>query len=139
MRNCRGRKQRRKRDFGCQAAPLPQPLMTTTKEAPPFRRAVVLVTLSSFLVPAAGVLTQPILARALGVQGRGEMAVALAAPGLALAVATLGLPEALVYHLAKRPSITRPALLLASLIAFALGVACLVASYLATPLSLIHI
>jgi O-antigen/teichoic acid export membrane protein len=107
--------------------------MVTIIETPPFRRAVLLVTMSSFLVPAAGLLTQPILARALGVGGRGELAVALAAPGLALAVATLGLPEALVYYLAKHPSITRPALLLASLVAFGLGVACLVATYLATP------
>lgn len=107
--------------------------MATTNEAPPFRRAVLLATLSSFLVPAAGVLTQPILARALGVGGRGELAVALAAPGLALAVATLGLPEALVYYLAKHPRITRPALLLASLVTTGLGLVCLAASYLATP------
>ena len=107
--------------------------MATISEAPPFRRAVLLVTVSSFLVPAAGVLTQPILARALGVEGRGELALALAAPGLALAVATLGLPEALVYYVAKHPSITRPALLLASLVAVGLGVVCLVATYLATP------
>jgi O-antigen/teichoic acid export membrane protein len=107
--------------------------MATISEAPPFRRAVLLVTVSSFLVPAAGVLTQPILARALGVEGRGELALALAAPGLALAVATLGLPEALVYYVAKHPRITRPALLLASLVAVGLGLVCLVATYLATP------
>jgi O-antigen/teichoic acid export membrane protein len=107
--------------------------MATISEAPPFRRAVLLVTASSFLVPAAGVLTQPILARALGVEGRGELALALAAPGLALAVATIGLPEALVYYVAKHPRITRSALLLASLITVGLGVVCLVATYLATP------
>ena len=107
--------------------------MATISEAPPFRRAVLLVTVSSFLVPAAGVLTQPILARALGVEGRGELALALAAPGLALAVATLGLPEALVYYVAKHPRITRPALLLASLVVVGLGVVCLVATYLAIP------
>jgi O-antigen/teichoic acid export membrane protein len=107
--------------------------MATISEAPPFRRAVLLVTASSFLVPAAGVLTQPILARALGVAGRGELAVALAAPTLALAVATLGLPEALVYYVAKHPRITRPALLLASLVAVGLGAVCVVATYLATP------
>ena len=107
--------------------------MAITSEAPPFRRAVLLVTVSSFLVPAAGVLTQPILARALGVEGRGELALAVAAPGLALAVATLGLPEALVYYLAKHPRLTRPAVLLASLVVLGLGLVCLVATYLATP------
>ena len=107
--------------------------MAITNKAPPFRRAVLLVTVSSFLVPAAGVLTQPILARALGVEGRGELALALAAPGLALAVATLGLPEALVYYLAKHPRITRPALLLASLVVLGLGVVCLVCLLYTSP------
>ena len=52
--------------------------MAITTEAPPFRRAVFLVTVSSFLVPAAGLLTQPVLARALGAGGRGELTAALA-------------------------------------------------------------
>ena len=108
-------------------------MATTTVARPPFRRAVFLVTVSSFLVPAAGVLTQPILARALGAGGRGELAAALAAPGLALAVATLGLPEALTFYLAKHPRLTRPALLWATLVASGLGLVCLLAAYLAVP------
>ena len=107
--------------------------MAITNEAPPFRRAVLLVTVSSFLVPAAGVLTQPILARALGVGGRGELAAVLAPCLLALAVATLGLPEALTFYLAKHPRLTRPALLWATVVASSLGVLCLVVAYLAVP------
>ena len=68
------------------------------------------MTLTSFLVPAVGLLTAPILARALGTTGRGELATALAPAYLILPVATLGLPEALTYHLARRPDITRRAL-----------------------------
>ena len=107
--------------------------MAITTEAPPFRRALLLITASTFLAPVAGVLTQPILARALGVEGRGELALALAAPGLALAIATLGLPDALVYYVAKHPRITRRALLIASVVVLGLGVVCLGATYLATP------
>ena len=107
--------------------------MATISEAPPFRRAVLLVTVSSFLVPAAGLLTQPILARALGAGGRGELTAAMAPSALALAIATLGLPEALTFYLAKHPRLTRPALLWATLVASCLGVLCLVAAYLAVP------
>ena len=107
--------------------------MATISEAPPFRRAVLLVTASSFLIPAAGVVTQPILARALGADGRGELTAAMAPAALALAIATLGLPEALTYYLAKHPRLTRPALLWATLVASCLGVFCLVPAYLAVP------
>ena len=101
--------------------------------APPLRRAVVLMTASSFLVPAAGVLTQPILAQGLGVSGRGELAAALAPAMLAVSVATLGLPDALTYYLAKQPWITRPALLWTTVVSCAVGFVCLGAAYLALP------
>jgi O-antigen/teichoic acid export membrane protein len=91
------------------------------------------MTASSFLVPAAGVLTQPILAQELGAAGRGELAAALAPAALAVAVATLGLPEALTYYLAKYPRITRPALLWSALISTGLGGLCLVATVAALP------
>jgi O-antigen/teichoic acid export membrane protein len=105
----------------------------STATQAPLRRAVLLVTVSSFLVPAAGVLTQPVLARALGAAGRGELAAALAPAALTLAVATLGLPEALTYYLAKYPRLTRPALLRAGLVASILGILCLAGVYLAIP------
>ena len=110
----------------------PRHAMTTLTETP-FRRAVVLVTLFSFMASAAGVLIQPILARALGAAGRGELTAAMAPAALALAVATLGLPEALTYYLAKYPRLTRPALLSATLATTALGLACLVVAYLFVP------
>lgn len=106
--------------------------MVAEKE-PSFRGAVLLMTATSFLVPFAGLITAPILARALGSDGRGEMAAALAPAALMLSVATIGLPDALTYHLAKRPSITRLALLWASLATLALGALCVVAISLALP------
>lgn len=89
------------------------------------------MTASSFLVPAAGLVTAPVLARALSADGRGELAAAIAPAGLMLAAATLGLPDALTYHLAKRPRSTRPALAWASLITVGLGLICLLATFLA--------
>lgn len=100
---------------------------------PTLRSAVLLMTASSLLVPAAGVLTQPILAQALGVDGRGELAAAIAPAVLAISVATLGLPDALVYYLAKRPALTRRALLWAGLLSGAMGLLCLLATLLALP------
>jgi O-antigen/teichoic acid export membrane protein len=91
------------------------------------------MTASGVLVPAAGVLTQPILAHALGVQGRGALAAALAPSLLAVAVATLGLPDALTYYLAKHPAVTRAALLWATLVSTVVGGVCLLATFLALP------
>lgn len=107
--------------------------MTTAVAEPGFRRAIVLMTGTSFLVPAAGVITAPLLAHALSTNGRGELAAAVAPAGLMLAVATFGLPDALTYFLAKRPEITRRALLWASLVTVALGTLCVVAVRVALP------
>nr|WP_255479934.1 oligosaccharide flippase family protein [Quadrisphaera sp. RL12-1S] len=81
-------------------------------------------TTTSMLVPVIGVVTAPVLARALGVEGRGEVATAMAPAALVAAVATLGLPEALTYHLARRPDQTRRALVPAALVSLLLGAVC---------------
>jgi O-antigen/teichoic acid export membrane protein len=107
--------------------------MTRTVDATPFRRTLVLMTASSFLVPAAGVLTSPMLAQALGVTGRGELAAALAPSALVVAVATLGLPEALTYYVAKHPQITRQALACSILLTACTGVLCLIGSVVTLP------
>lgn len=91
------------------------------------------MTLTSFLVPAAGVVTAPVLARALSVAGRGELAAALAPSALMLAAATLGLPDALTYYLAKRPSATRHGLYWGAAITTLLGVICTIGTWLALP------
>ncbi len=106
---------------------------TTASTEPSYRRAVLLMTATSFLVPLAGLITAPILARALSTDGRGEMAAALAPAALMLGVATIGLPDSLTYHLAKRPSITRTALLWSSAATLLLGALCLVVTILALP------
>jgi O-antigen/teichoic acid export membrane protein len=104
-----------------------------SREAPTLRRAVFLMTLTGFMVPAAGVITAPILARALSTDGRGELAAAISPAALVLAAATLGLPDALTYHVAKRPHVLRPALGWSSLITAGLGVVCVLLTWLLLP------
>lgn len=96
----------------------------TEKPAVSMRRAMAFTTTTSMLVPVIGVVTAPVLARALGVEGRGEVATAMAPAALVAAVATLGLPEALTYHLARRPDQTRRALVPAALVSLLLGAVC---------------
>ena len=61
-------------------------------------RSILLVVLGSALTPLVGALSGPILARNLGVDGRGAVAAATAPLLFALAVGTLGLPEALTFR-----------------------------------------
>ncbi|MGI3783362.1 MAG: oligosaccharide flippase family protein, partial [Janthinobacterium lividum] len=82
---------------------------------------MVLVTGTSMLVPVVGLATAPLLTHALGVAGRGEAGAAMAPNLLIVGGATLGLPQALTYYLAKRPEHTKAALAWASGIAVVLG------------------
>ncbi len=91
------------------------------------------MTATSFLVPAAGVITAPILAQGLGAEGRGILAAALAPSALMLNLATLGLPDALTYHLARWPSVTRRVTAWASLATILLGVLSVGATALLLP------
>lgn len=81
-------------------------------------RNIVLVALANFAPAVAAVLTAPLLARALGVEGRGELAAAVALYVLVVPIATAGVPEAGTFHTARQPAATptvlrRTALLLA--------------------------
>ena len=84
---------------------------TEASAMPNYRRATALMTATSVLVPAVGLITAPLLAQGLGADGRGQLAAALGPATLMLGTATLGLPDALTYFVAKHPSITRRALL----------------------------
>ncbi|WP_461666678.1 lipopolysaccharide biosynthesis protein [Gordonia sputi] len=55
--------------------------------------------LANLIAPIAAFISSPILARVLGVDGRGEVAAATAPFLLVVAVATLGLPESTTYHI----------------------------------------
>jgi O-antigen/teichoic acid export membrane protein len=86
--------------------------------------------LGGIFAPATSLLTAPILAHALGVDGRGELAAATAPLALIIAVAAVGLPEAVTYFVAKDPGrsgalVRRGALLI--VVPAAVGAAVLVA------------
>lgn len=108
---------------------MPTPIAKTAN----LRRAMILMTASSFLVPAAGLLTQPVLTHALGAVGRGEMAAATAPAVLASSVATLGLPDALTYVAAKRPSSARAAIGWSILLSLAVGLLCVFVTIAVAP------
>lgn len=86
-----------------------------------YQRAMVLVTASSMLVPVVGLISSPILAHSLGVIGRGETGAAMAPNLLIVGGATLGLPQALTFFLAKNPRLVRSALSWSALFATGLG------------------
>ncbi|MGY1774382.1 oligosaccharide flippase family protein [Geodermatophilus sp. SYSU D00804] len=90
-------------------------------EEVPFRRVVALMTASSLVVPLVGLVSAPLLARALGVEGRGALAAALNPSVIIVVAASLGLPEALTFLLAKRPRATWRALLSTSLLTAVAG------------------
>jgi O-antigen/teichoic acid export membrane protein len=86
------------------------------------RAAVWLMSVTSVLSPMAGVLTQPVLARALGPDGRGVLAAALAPAALAVAAGTLGLPDAVTFYVAKHPRWRRPVLIWGMVLTLVAGV-----------------
>lgn len=79
--------------------------------------------MGNLIPPLVALITQPILARALGVAGRGELAAATAPLLFATAILTIGLPESLTYHLARKASgvarITRISVVTLSLVGLA--------------------
>ncbi|WP_284148037.1 oligosaccharide flippase family protein [Aeromicrobium fastidiosum] len=70
-------------------------------------RRVVTTLIGNALGPLASLLTAPMLARGLGVDGRGEVAAAVAPLVLGATIATVGLPNAATYFVARAPSVSR--------------------------------
>jgi O-antigen/teichoic acid export membrane protein len=64
-------------------------------------RGVIIITAGNVLPPVVGIVTGPILAHALGVDGRGEVGSATALLVLVVNGMTLGIPEAITYFVAR--------------------------------------
>lgn len=64
-------------------------------------RGVAITAIGNALPPAAMLMTQILLAKSLGVSGRGEVAAATAPLMFGVALLTLGLPESLTYFVAR--------------------------------------
>lgn len=77
-------------------------------------------------MPAAGIITAPILAHALGATGRGQLAGILQPMTLAASVAALGVPSAVTYFIGRQQSaenVIRLAVKIALIMTFFVGVA----------------
>lgn len=76
-------------------------------------------------LPLVGIITAPILARALGPEGRGQLAAILQPLSVADAFAAIGVPAAMTYFVASgvHPSqLRRPAMILLSISTIAVAV-----------------
>jgi O-antigen/teichoic acid export membrane protein len=90
---------------------LPSPVEGPVGARPPASsgtgRGVLTTLVGGILPPATVLVAAPLLARVLGVEGRGETAAAVAPFLLAVTCATVGVPEAVTYFAARRPHLAR--------------------------------
>lgn len=78
------------------------PTFTSSSPNSLLRRDVLTALVGYGIPPLLSLVTQVLLARSLGAEGRGLVAGALAPMLLLTAVATMGLPESITHHLAAR-------------------------------------
>src|SRR3954468_11341680 len=74
--------------------------MAVARATPSASSTLLWTTAANVALPISAFATSPILARALGPHGRGEMAAVLAPITLAVLVLNFGVPESLIYHVA---------------------------------------
>lgn len=97
------------------------------------RRAITLMSATAVIVPLVGLAVAPILARALSPSDRGLLSAAIAPATLMLSVATLGLPDALTFFVARSSKEARGAALYAAGLTALVGAASLLLVLLAAP------
>lgn len=94
-------------------------------------RGMTITLVGNMFPPLVALISGPILAQALGVTGRGEVAAATAPLGLAMTLMTFGVPEAVTYTVARRPSVVRAAARHGYQLLLVAGLLAMVALYLA--------
>ncbi|GAB2977642.1 oligosaccharide flippase family protein [Frigoribacterium salinisoli] len=82
---------------------------------------VLLTMVGNSFAPLAALATAPVLAQSLGVFGRGQVAGAIAPLLLASTVATLGIPAAVNYSVARHPALLRRVLSRAAVVLLVSG------------------
>ncbi len=105
------------------SAPSPLPLLLADELTPPAARRppsladnMLITFLGNLLPPMALIITGPIVANALGVFGRGQVAAGQAPLGLVTTLVTFGIQEALTYAVAVSPVVARYAARRAALV-----------------------
>lgn len=96
-------------------------------------KAQVVVTLIGYAFPPiAAFVTAPLLAQALGVEGRGELASVTAPLLLAVSLATVGIPPAVTFFVARNPRLLAMAVGRGALLVSGAGLVAVVVTYLAS-------
>jgi O-antigen/teichoic acid export membrane protein len=119
-----------------------EPVDALPPPAPPPRRRRSLAgtiahsSAANIAVPLSAILTGPLLARVLGAEGRGELAAVLSPVLLVALIGTLGMPEAVVYAVARRQAPVRRILRSGLVIGVGSGVISAVALFLLAPVLL---
>jgi O-antigen/teichoic acid export membrane protein len=80
--------------------------------------------------PMISLVSGPIMAHALGVEGRGQVAAALAPMTLVITAVTFGIPEALTYTVARFPGLVRVGMRRGLLLLSAVGLVAMVVVFL---------
>ena len=94
------------------------------------------VGFAAALMSAVGAI---VAARILGPSGRGELAAAVVWASILTALSTLGLPQALTYHIARAPGVVGRVFSTTLVLLFAQSCAALLLGYLASALFLAHV
>ncbi|AEE47153.1 flippase [Cellulomonas fimi] len=86
-----------------------QPVKDRTTATGGTARSMTITLVGNLFPPVVALASGPILAQSLGVDGRGAVAAATAPLGLAIALMTFGVPEAVSYAVARHPRLVRTA------------------------------
>lgn len=121
-------------DQHCESAQLERSQSEGPAERRDITRPLLTTALSNLAVPVAAFASIPILAVSLGAEGRGQVAAAVAPLLLAVSLASLGLPEATTYFIARRSQQARRLLLQAAGGTVVAGVASTAATLIASDL-----
>ncbi|WP_181282035.1 oligosaccharide flippase family protein [Arthrobacter woluwensis] len=97
-------------------------------------RNALLSAIGNLALPLSTFLSAPLLARALGVDGRGELAAATAPLMLALTIAMFGIPEALTFATAKASAASLQGLRSGGVLLLLTGALAGIATFFAAPL-----
>lgn len=112
---------------------VPPPPTGATAARAGMGRSVVQQILALAVPPFLALVTAPILAHSLGVEGRGELAAGTATLLFLGAVLTFGLQESVTHHVARRPGGERAMLLQAGAVIAGLGVLGGIGTWFAAP------
>lgn len=101
-----------------------------------FSSNIIFSFILNIATPAVALVTAPLLARVFGVEGRGMVQAAVAPSLLIIAVGALGLPDAIIYFVAKYAAEAKKIVIRSTAILFILGIIGAAAVWLlASPLA----